>query len=57
MGSCEVLAAAAETAAEGVSPREVKEKWAEAWQPAETTYAGAADSWQAVLSGNMTTWG
>jgi len=35
-----VVKAASSEAADGVSPREMKEKWAEAWQAAETTYAG-----------------
>lgn len=35
-----VALAASSEATDGVSPREMKEKWAEAWQVAETTYAG-----------------
>lgn len=35
-----VVLAASSEAADGVSPREMKEKWAESWQVAETTYAG-----------------
>ena len=37
---CEVMAASTEASESGPSPRELKEKWAEAWQVAETTYAG-----------------
>ncbi|CAE7197542.1 unnamed protein product [Symbiodinium sp. KB8] len=35
-----VVLAASEEASDGPSPREQKQKWADAWQVAETTYAG-----------------
>ncbi|CAJ1426320.1 unnamed protein product [Effrenium voratum] len=35
-----VVLAASEEATDGVSPREMKQKWADSWQAAETTYAG-----------------